>query len=42
MKIISYGPQYVDSQDIKLFSILLKEHLITTGRYVKKFENFKQ
>ena len=39
MKIIPYGRQYIDSQDIRLVSKALKEDLITTGRYVKKFEN---
>jgi dTDP-4-amino-4,6-dideoxygalactose transaminase len=39
MKIISYGRQYIDAQDIRLVSKALKEDLITTGRYVKKFEN---
>ena len=39
MKKIPYGRQYIDSQDIKLVSKALKEDLITTGRYVKKFEN---
>ena len=39
MKIIPYGRQYIDSDDIKLVSKSLKEDLITTGRYVKKFEN---
>ena len=39
MKIIPYGRQYIDNQDIKLVSKVLKEDLITTGRYVKKFEN---
>ena len=39
MKIIPYGRQYVDSQDIRLVSKALKEDLITTGKYVKKFEN---
>jgi dTDP-4-amino-4,6-dideoxygalactose transaminase len=39
MKIIPYGRQYVDSQDIRLVSKALKEDLITTGLYVKKFEN---
>jgi dTDP-4-amino-4,6-dideoxygalactose transaminase len=38
MKIIPYGRQYVDARDIKLVSKALKEDLITTGRYVKKFE----
>jgi len=39
MKIIPYGRQYVDSQDIRFVSNALKEDLITTGRYVKKLEN---
>ena len=39
MKIIPYGRQYIDSQDIRIVSKALKEDLITTGLYVKKFEN---
>jgi dTDP-4-amino-4,6-dideoxygalactose transaminase len=39
MKTIPYGRQYIDSKDIRLVSKALKEDLITTGRYVKKFEN---
>jgi dTDP-4-amino-4,6-dideoxygalactose transaminase len=39
MKIIPYGRQYIGSDDIKLVSKSLKDDLITTGRYVKKFEN---
>ena len=39
MKIIPYGRQYIDINDIKLVSKALKEDLITTGHYVKKFEN---
>jgi dTDP-4-amino-4,6-dideoxygalactose transaminase len=39
MKNIPYGRQYIDSQDIRLVSKALKEDLITTGGYVKKFEN---
>jgi len=39
MKNIPYGRQYIDSQDIKFVSMALKEDLITTGHYVKKFEN---
>jgi dTDP-4-amino-4,6-dideoxygalactose transaminase len=39
MKTIPYGRQYIDSQDIRLVSNSLKEDLITTGVYVKKFEN---
>jgi UDP-4-amino-4,6-dideoxy-L-N-acetyl-beta-L-altrosamine transaminase len=35
---ISYGKQYIDSLDIKIVSESLKEELITTGNYVKKFE----
>ena len=38
MKTIPYGRQYIDSQDIKFVSKALKEDLITTGNYVKKFE----
>jgi len=38
MKIIPYGRQYIDSQDIKFVSRALKQDLITTGNYVKKFE----
>jgi dTDP-4-amino-4,6-dideoxygalactose transaminase len=38
MKIIPYGRQYIDSQDIRFVSKALKEDLITTGHYVKKFE----
>jgi dTDP-4-amino-4,6-dideoxygalactose transaminase len=39
MKIIPYGRQYIDSQDIRLVSKALKEDLITTGYYVKKLED---
>jgi dTDP-4-amino-4,6-dideoxygalactose transaminase len=39
MKNIPYGRQYIDSQDIRLVSKALEEDLITTGRYVRKFEN---
>jgi dTDP-4-amino-4,6-dideoxygalactose transaminase len=39
MKTIPYGRQHIDSQDIRLVSKALEEDLITTGRYVKKFEN---
>ena len=39
MKTIPYGRQYIDSHDIRIVSKALKEDLITTGRYVKKFEN---
>jgi dTDP-4-amino-4,6-dideoxygalactose transaminase len=38
MKIIPYGRQYIDNQDIRLVSKALKEDLITTGNYVKKLE----
>jgi dTDP-4-amino-4,6-dideoxygalactose transaminase len=38
MKTIPYGRQYIDSQDIRFVSKALKEDLLTTGRYVKKFE----
>ena len=39
MSIIPYGRQFVDRNDIKEVSKALKEDLITTGSYVKKFEN---
>jgi dTDP-4-amino-4,6-dideoxygalactose transaminase len=39
MKIIPYGRQYIDNQDIRSVSKALKQDLITTGSYVKKFEN---
>jgi dTDP-4-amino-4,6-dideoxygalactose transaminase len=39
MKIIPYGRQYIDSRDIKSVSQALKQNLITTGNYVKKFED---
>ena len=38
MKIIPYGRQYIDRHDIRLVSKALKQDLITTGSYVKKFE----
>ena len=39
MKIIPYGRQNINPQDIKYVSKALKEDLITTGNYVKNFEN---
>ena len=39
MKLVPYGRQHIDSQDIRFVSKALKQDLITTGRYVKKFEN---
>ncbi len=38
MKIIPYGRQFIDRQDFKLVLSSLKEDLITTGKYVEKFE----
>jgi len=38
MKTIPYGRQYIDTKDIKFVSQALKQDLITTGNYVKKFE----
>ena len=35
---ISYGKQFIDSDDIKIVGESLKEEFITTGNYVKKFE----
>ena len=39
MKSIPYGRQYIDNHDIKFVSKALIQDLITTGKYVKKFEN---
>jgi dTDP-4-amino-4,6-dideoxygalactose transaminase len=39
MRTIPYGRQNIDSQDIRFVSSALKQDLITTGDYVKKFEN---
>ncbi len=39
MKFIPYNRQYIDNQDIRIVSKSLKQNLITTGNYVKKFEN---
>jgi len=39
MNFIPYGRQHIDNQDIKIVSKALKQSLITTGIYVKKFEN---
>ena len=39
MKTIPYGRQYIDSKDIKSVAQALKQNLITTGNYVKKFED---
>ena len=38
MNDIPYGRQYISQDDIKLVSDALKKNLITTGNYVKKFE----
>jgi len=39
MKIIPYGRQYIDIEDIRIVTKSLKQDLITTGSYVKKFES---
>lgn len=39
MKNIPYGRQHIDYSDIKAVSKAMKADLITTGDYVKKFEN---
>tara|TARA_B100001057_G_scaffold451922_1_gene495418 strand:- start:2989 stop:4134 length:1146 start_codon:yes stop_codon:yes gene_type:complete len=39
MKYIPYGRQYIDQNDKKFVSKSLANDLITTGPYVKKFEN---
>jgi dTDP-4-amino-4,6-dideoxygalactose transaminase len=38
MKIIPYGRQFIDKQDNKIVLSSLKSDLITTGKYVKRFE----
>lgn len=38
MKIIPYGRQFIDKKDNKIVLSSLKEDLITTGKYVEKFE----
>ena len=38
-KFISYGRQFVDNKDKKFVQNSLSNDLITTGPYVKKFEN---
>ncbi len=38
-KLISYGRQFIDNSDKKLVQKALSNDLITTGPYVKKFEN---
>jgi len=39
MRVIPYGRQFIDRNDIKEVSKALKQDLITTGSYVNKFEN---
>lgn len=39
MKIITYGRQYIDNKDIFSVANSLRQDLITTGDYVKKFES---
>ena len=38
-KIIPYGKQYIEKSDIAAVSEALKKDKVTTGPYVKKFEN---
>ena len=38
MKYIPYGSQIIDNKDKKLVLSALSNELITTGPYVKKFE----
>ena len=38
MKIIPYGRQHIDKNDIRHVSTSLKGQLITTGKYVENFE----
>jgi dTDP-4-amino-4,6-dideoxygalactose transaminase len=39
MSYIPYGRQSIDNQDINYVCRALKKDLITTGKYVKIFEN---
>ena len=39
MKYISYGRQFIDKRDKKLVLSSLTKDLITTGPFVKKFED---
>ena len=39
MKYIPYGRQHIDSHDFKSVSKALKSELITTGNYLRKYEN---
>ena len=38
MKLIPYGRQYIDNEDIKSLSRSLKQNKITTGPKIKEFE----
>ena len=38
-KIIPYGKQYIEKSDIAAVAEALKKDKVTTGPYVKKFEN---
>ena len=38
MRNLPYGKQFIDAQDVKLVVKSLKQKLITSGNYVKKFE----
>ena len=39
MKIIPYSTQNIDKSDIKLVNLALKKDLLTSGEYVKTFED---
>ena len=39
MKIIPYSTQNIDKSDIKLLNLALKKDLLTSGEYVKTFED---
>lgn len=39
MKIIPYGKQFINNDDVKAVSRALKNKIITTGKIVQKFEN---
>ena len=42
MSFISYGKQFIDSNDLKSVNKSLKESKLTTGPIVENFENQKE
>jgi dTDP-4-amino-4,6-dideoxygalactose transaminase len=39
---IPYGKQFIDNDDVEIVKNSLRSSLITTGPYVKNFENKKE